>query len=222
MAKLRSAYEFVAHIQQEAAWRKRELSQLDGALGSASGPWEASLARMGIVMLCAHWEGFVKIATTTYLEYVEQQVIRNGVAFDAMAPHFRGLALWKTFSATNASALIAFTEVIAAYFATSSAKPNIPTDIIATKSNLTAKRFKRILRTLGLRDSSLESRAVIIQEKIVKKRHLIAHGGRYGEIGYSAVVGAKDYAALSVELVAGLDELSTILEDAAVNKAHLA
>ena len=55
----------------ELAWRKKELSSLRFSLDQATDAQQiASISRASIVMLYAHWEGFIKVAIRSFLKHV--------------------------------------------------------------------------------------------------------------------------------------------------------
>jgi len=49
----------------------------------------SALIRSGICILYAHWEGFVKLASNSYLEYVAMQKLR----YDQLSSNFLALAM---------------------------------------------------------------------------------------------------------------------------------
>ncbi|MGB9026835.1 MAG: MAE_28990/MAE_18760 family HEPN-like nuclease, partial [Rhodomicrobium sp.] len=70
MTKVRSREECLRAIQSDSAWRKKEIATLKGRIANSSDGDQAMLLRSAVVMLYAHWEGFVKTASTLYLSYI--------------------------------------------------------------------------------------------------------------------------------------------------------
>jgi MAE_28990/MAE_18760-like HEPN len=62
-------------LDSAISWRRVELSALKSAVEQAENrspgsPLSRALARSGVAMLYAHWEGFVKEACQAYVDYV--------------------------------------------------------------------------------------------------------------------------------------------------------
>lgn len=76
---IRTFDDFSNRLDSDLAWRKKELSDLNFFLHQPNNDQTRNrvLSRCGIAILYAHWEGFVKIASQYYLEYVAMQRLRN-------------------------------------------------------------------------------------------------------------------------------------------------
>jgi hypothetical protein len=59
--KVRSREECLIALQQESSWRKKEIAYLNGLVVSDTFD-QTTAIRASIVILYAHWEGFVKSA----------------------------------------------------------------------------------------------------------------------------------------------------------------
>src|SRR5690606_30193343 len=77
--KVRTLEMFCDFLDEELAWRKKELSVLKNLVERDLGTFShnKALARCGVALLYAHWEGFVRIAGTSFLEFVLMQRHRN-------------------------------------------------------------------------------------------------------------------------------------------------
>ena len=60
--KLRSADQLLTLLDNEMAWRLKEMHELRSAVKAAKGTNIDTHIRAGVAMLYAHWEGFVKAA----------------------------------------------------------------------------------------------------------------------------------------------------------------
>lgn len=68
--KIRSLDEIVSRLQADLTWRKQEIRILLRRLEDAR-DFEVNVAtRFVLVLLYAHWEGFVKYALQVYIDYV--------------------------------------------------------------------------------------------------------------------------------------------------------
>ena len=70
---------------------KKELSILKSIIESnASVPAKRdAIVRSGVTVLYAHWEGFIKIAATSYLEYIVRQLI----SYERLTANFVAIAM---------------------------------------------------------------------------------------------------------------------------------
>ena len=62
-------------LQQELAWRKKEISDIRASTVQADDT-DKHVFRSGQVLLCAHWEGFLKKGVEIYLDHVFCQDIK--------------------------------------------------------------------------------------------------------------------------------------------------
>ena len=58
------------NLDEDMAWRIRELSILKTKIPRQKGTEQDVLIRAGITTLYAHWEGFIKYAAECYLQFV--------------------------------------------------------------------------------------------------------------------------------------------------------
>ncbi len=68
--KIRTKENFIDALDNEIAWRIKELSYLKGNVKSDL-PYFKTHLRTGIVLLYAHWEGFIKNSCELYLMYLK-------------------------------------------------------------------------------------------------------------------------------------------------------
>ena len=73
MRTLNSLQDF---LDEEIAWRIKEIADLKMSVRSSSEAHRKTLIRAAIPLLYAHWEGFVKVASEGYLNYVNSQKLR--------------------------------------------------------------------------------------------------------------------------------------------------
>ena len=89
--KLKTAEQLSDRLSKELAWRKKELSEVKSLVEtkSFSDSRHKALVRSGICLLYAHWEGFIKLAANSYLEYVRMQKL----CYKELASNFLALAM---------------------------------------------------------------------------------------------------------------------------------
>ena len=69
-------------IDRDYAWRLVELSEIKKAVQVAKGRAVATEIRKGILLLYAHWEGFIKFVSTEYLQYIVDQKFKQSELTD--------------------------------------------------------------------------------------------------------------------------------------------
>ena len=88
---IRTTEQLSDKLSTDLAWRKKELSEVKSLVETrkVSPQRHNALIRSGICILYAHWEGFVKLASNSYLEYVAMQKLR----YDQLNSNFLALAM---------------------------------------------------------------------------------------------------------------------------------
>ena len=78
---IRTLDELADRLDEGMAWRRIELQSLKTAISEAEGrsprsPLTRALARSGVALLYAHWEGYVKDSCVAYVEYIARRRLR--------------------------------------------------------------------------------------------------------------------------------------------------
>ena len=69
MAIIVTSYEgLLGNLNEDIQWRKKEIADMKITLESMNKP--NYLLRAGFVMLCAHFEGFIRFASNAYIAYI--------------------------------------------------------------------------------------------------------------------------------------------------------
>lgn len=174
--KIRTLEDLSDHLDQELAWRRKELSDLKGLIDGAStiDRRRDALLRCGLAILYAHWEGFVKAAAAAYLEYVARQHI----PYNELAPNFIAIGLKPLLSQAASSGKAKDHNNLVQFFLTRmSERSSIPfRNAIDTGSNLSSFIFRDIVEKLGLDYSHYASKENLVDERLVNSRNTIAHG----------------------------------------------
>jgi len=177
MSKIRTLNDLDDRLSEDLVWRKKELSSLKALIETKS--FEPSkrkvLIRGGVSILYAHWEGFIKYAATAYLEFVAAQ---KQYRYCDLAYNFVAVAMKSKLnqaSDTNKSTI--HNEVLEFLVDQMEQRINIPTDnVIITASNLSSRILEQILALLGIDSRPYETKKILIDEKLLAKRNMIAHG----------------------------------------------
>ena len=136
---------------------------------------------MGIPVLYAHWEGFVKQSLTYYLEFLEELSLNPQDA----SPQILSFALRKQLKTLSGNQgldkLVNFVDQLHETYSS----PLVFSDReIDTKSNLNWKNFEYLCNRLSLDVSSLADQGKKLSA-LVHLRNSIAHGGREPKYKYA-------------------------------------
>jgi len=173
MKELRTAGLILDHLDQEMAWRIKEVHQFKIAVEKASGKNVDAHVRAGVSMLYAHWEGFIKGAANAYVNYLSYRTIRN----NEIKPCFVALGLRSKFITGNTAKSEIAVQMVT-YLLDEMDKPlRLPrSDAITAESNLNSSVFLNILGWIGLDPTPYSSRFPLIDSTLLANRNRIAHG----------------------------------------------
>ena len=79
--KIKSKDQFLDHIQEERAWRRKELTNITLMLQGARAAHSHTLVRSGILLLYSHWEGYVKKVCEAFFLYLNFKSLNYSEAF---------------------------------------------------------------------------------------------------------------------------------------------
>jgi hypothetical protein len=184
MKKIRSLIELQDCIDEEMAWRKKELTALKVNVKEARNFAQNTAIRSGIALLYAHWEGAIKNIATCYLCYISSLKL----PYQDLKKNFFALSIKKELNKLEHSKKISIhTNILGFIFSKSKDKSEIPFDrAIKTRGNLDSELFKEIMETIGLDYSQYECDFKLIDEVLLNMRNKIAHGEvLVGENGFS-------------------------------------
>lgn len=208
--KIRTKEELLDLIDEDLAWRKKELSYLLSNVNPKSATYKTAL-RAGIVLLYSHWEGFVKNVCEYYLNYVKYLKLN----YDELEDCFIAISVkdkMNTFQKTNKATIQ--TQIVSFLLNDLGQRSNIPTDnIIKTGSNLNSEILQEMLTAVGIDYSNYELKANLIDTVLLKNRNSIAHG-QYVSLD------DIEYKSLHVEILTMMIDLKTSISNAAVSESY--
>ncbi|KGF72367.1 hypothetical protein DO97_09135 [Neosynechococcus sphagnicola sy1] len=213
MTKIRTISQLSDQLSEEIAWRKKELIYIKTLVEKNKyRTVQSTLLRSGTAILYAHWEGFVKNAATSYVEFVARQNLKCS----ELAPNFLALAVKKQLNEAQGSyRAVIFTKVVDFLITGLESKCLIQwDDAIKTQSNLNSEVLKDIICILGLDYSLYETKEKIIDETLLRSRNEIAHG-QY------LLMEFDQYIELHHEIISLMDLFRDQIENAAISKAYL-
>ena len=168
------------------------------------------LLRSAICLLYAHWEGFVRAASTAYVELVARRRLRVGELNRGLL----ALSLRAELSAAVTSHRIAEHRAVVDAVLDEDRRTSIRwKDAITPRSNLTYEALEEILQVLDFDRSRYATKRALINEKLVHRRNAVAHGEQLD-------VGRADYRDLQSSVLEMIEWFRDEIETSAVSQAY--
>jgi hypothetical protein len=212
MKKLRTLTMLQDYLDEDFAWRLKEIADLKLTVRSAGTAFRNTIIRAGIPLLYAHWEGFVKNSSRGYINFINAQ----GLSYDNLKSCFIVFGLKQKLheigQSRRAKANTAAMDFILSELG-KRADLNL-TRAVDTESNLSARVFENIASSIGINPAPYEPRYNLIDESLLKRRNEIAHG-EYLDVG------PEDYRTLADEVIHMMRLYKTDIENAAVTSQFL-
>lgn len=161
------------------------------------------LCRGGIALGYAHWEGFVKSASTLFINYIS---LRK-VPLKELKNNFVALAFQRQLNKgkTVQECVTLIEEIL---FERDKPGKFFEKDIIDTRSNLRFWVLSDILLSLGLDKTFFATKENFLDKKLVEPRNDIAHG-TYRDISY------EDYSIVHENVIPLMEHYKTLIENSA-------
>lgn len=177
--KIKSVEELEDKLQEDLAWRKKEILSFKMLIESDEIN-KKILLRASVALLCAHFEGFVKKASNYYIVYIaskkiKAEKIKNTLVAIKLKHKIEDCG--KTNKHSVHGEMITILENIKEknFFI----KYTDDNPIISTESNPSSKVLKEILKTIGIESDVFDLKARYIDNNLLKNRHYVVHGERY-------------------------------------------
>jgi len=174
MTKLRTAALLQDALDDDFAWRLKEIHDLRLAARSSDPSSQRTFVRAGVALLYAHWEGFVKTAAEAYVNFLACQALpyrslRRCLAALGLRGHLLETAQSGKFATSTAALDFLLTELD---------KPaRLPMrEAVDTESNLSSTVFHNIAGWIGLATDRYETKYHFVDQSLLERRNRIAHG----------------------------------------------
>jgi len=196
-------------LYDEFSWRRKELTLLKSKIPLERNSLQSAMLRSSLPLLYAHWEGFVKLTMSYYLEFVSKKHLKH----NELKSTFIALSLQNKLGDLNNSSIENRTKIIDFLFNEIDKQSNIPKkNIINTKSNLKYDVLKEILFILDLDDPHIDSKKDLINDLVTQRNH-IAHGEQQ-------LIDYETYENFFNDIIALMDYLKTTIENNALQEKY--
>lgn len=205
MSKIKTASQLQSRLDGEFSWRLKEIANLKIVVKSSENISKATAVRAAIPLLYGHWEGFVKNASTYYLEYVNGQSLTYKELKSCFIVFGVKRKINELISSKNSSVSISTLDFLRGEL---DQRANLKIEsAIRTEFNLSSKVFENIANSIGISTKSYESRYNLIDESLLNRRNHIAHG-EYLDVD------SEGFRALADEILFLLRSYKTDIENA--------
>jgi ABC-type sugar transport system ATPase subunit len=177
--------DFEQILLDDLTWRKREISEL---LLTAKELNREILLKSTILLLYAHWEGYIKKSSKAYIRYVSEKRIKikdltdNFQAVFIKAYISRCIDQQETLTLANELAFMNkyLKNIDKPFHVDIDHEDDFAKDIINTESNLKPKVFKNIISILGMHyKAAISAREHYLNSHLIASRNSIGHGSKF-------------------------------------------
>lgn len=173
MAQVKTLAGLQDELDKEIGWRNKEVRAFIVA-SKRNGPDSKFFIRAGVALLYAHWEGFIKASSELYLDFIHNQRLSYSELKSCFAVFGLKSKLQLLTKSRQSQLNVELFEFIRDGLG---GQANLQlSSAIDTESNLTSAVFKNIALSLGIDCSRYETKFNLIDESLVKRRNMIAHG----------------------------------------------
>ncbi|ELY3545361.1 hypothetical protein SMX40_001226 [Cronobacter turicensis] len=175
MIAIKSKYHLEEYITAIKSWRIKELYSLKLMANSSTGLNQDILIRSGIVILYAHWEGFIKEALHALFSYLNSIKIK----YSELNNNFIILGIYNEFKDHNDFKNFNSLYSIRDYLITNCGEKQCNIDFkkhISTNSNLNSAVLLDLLKKSGMKAEKYLVNIQYIDNQLLKYRNMIAHG----------------------------------------------
>lgn len=200
--KVRTLFELQNKLDNELSWRKKELIDYKFVVNANRNTTQLTpLIRGGIALGYAHWEGFIKNASSIYISYISTKKI----PIKDINDNFKTLAFLKRMNKSKSvdECITLIKDLL--YGQNDPCKIN-NRDVVDTKSNLNYNVLEDILKLLGLEISHFKGKENFLNKKLVEPRNDIAHG-TYREVDIA------DYEIIHSTIIPLMDHFKSTIEN---------
>ncbi|MGW6146825.1 MAE_28990/MAE_18760 family HEPN-like nuclease [Bacillus mycoides] len=220
--------QFDIFLQDDMSWRKKEISEL---FFLAKLNNNEALLKSLILILYAHWEGYIKKSSKLYIKYVVEEKIK----IQELTMNFKAIAMKEVAKAcmenTESISLAKEFDFLKQTNSIDNRKFKVRIDIdndeedsiITTQHNLKPKVLKNIINILGCEYGAvLKARENYINSSLLANRNAIGHGSKFNhDLQLDFALNVNDIAKLKDFILTVLDFFTEILINYKEKKFYL-
>jgi len=174
--KVKTVGNLLERMDRDLIWRKKELEAIKTLVENSQGSDLKMNIRIGVLLLYAHWEGYIKNSAICYIIYLSQFKFK----YNELTENFLALSLRGNFNicadthkvSDNCSIVDILINKIDQETKISYKHKEVIPRIGILESNL----FFEILCIIGIEKSSFELKKQFIDRVLVQNRNEVAHG----------------------------------------------
>lgn len=174
MKKIRTPDQLQNTLDNKFSWRLKEIANLKIVVRKSEHLSRETAVRAAIPLLYGHWEGFIKEASTCYIEYVNGQSLTYKELQSCFVVFGFKREINKLVSSKSSRVSISTLDFLRDEL-DQKAKLKIKS-AIRTEFNLSSKVFENIAQSIGIDTNTYKSRYNLIDESLLSRRNRIAHG----------------------------------------------
>ena len=217
------------YLEADLAWRKTEISQLFRILNDVEA--KDVVLKSIVLLLYAHWEGYIKKSSKYYLKYVSEQKVK----IKNLTLNFKAIVLKESvqkcceqYSRTLVNEIKFINKQKRmddkAFKININVNDEEDKSIINTKDNLSSKVLNNIIDIIGIKyNDAMRKRSNYIDFGLVRRRNSIGHGNKLirGQVEEEQDLSFEDAVKLKDFIMLMLDYFSEVVIDYADNKYYL-
>ena len=210
MRDIRTLNQLQDALDAELSWRVKEVGVFRIASKRSSSERKYFI-RAGVALVYAHWEGFIKVASEQYLNFIHFR----GHTYRELKSCFAVLGLKSKLHVLSTSRksipnIEAFNFILSEMEQPARMRMS---SAINTESNLTSTVFANIATSLDISVDNYLTKFHLIDESLVKRRNKVAHG-EYLDLG------GKEFDDLADEVLKLMRAYKTDLQNAASMESY--
>lgn len=162
-------------FDSDLVWRRKELSDIKLAIKKADSASKSVLLRALITVCYAHWEGYVRVCSNAYFEYLTARrllysKLKRQLYVNSFLIRLNTLSNSRNNIEARCNLVNDILDGMGGRFT------HINPDLIDTRSNLSTDVVKDICLICGVDGGYFEEQRSFIDKMILKRRNAIAHG----------------------------------------------
>jgi hypothetical protein len=209
---VRTLDELQDRLDEDLSWRRTEAVALRKQVRAATGRMQEALARAGLALLYAHWEGYTRNSLSRYVDFVARRRLRLDELQPALAVLAAQRRVFRTTGLSDAERLVRLSQQLTTSGQDRAWLPT-PDQCVDTRSNLSSEVLSDLLVSLGFDADPYRLQGPFIDYQLVQRRNRIAHGE-------FDVVDCQAYGVAHFEVLSLLSLTRTCVLNAAVTKQY--